>query len=253
MVIVKSTVADVLTMSLCIAALTACGQSTASDADAQTRRSPSIQGASAEHPVVVELYQSQGCSSCPPADANVNALAQRLDVLALSFAVTYWDQLGWKDTFGSPKFTARQWDYARHAGRSQVATPQVIINGGPAIVGSNPAQLDSVIAKLGPPRNGPPITADGPLVKIGVAPTGAPATVWLVRYDPRTHDVAIRAGENGGRRIPHRNIVRQLVSIGQWSGKAQYYPLSASPNRHFATAVLVQRGTGGPIIAARKL
>src|SRR5580693_943584 len=81
------------------------------------------------HPVVVELFQSQGCSSCPPANANVMAIADRPDVLALSFGVTYWDSLGWKDTFASPKFTARQWDYAHGLGHSNVFTPQVVING----------------------------------------------------------------------------------------------------------------------------
>src|SRR5947207_14307653 len=78
---------------------------------------------------VVELFQSQGCSSCPPANANVMALSRRPDVLALSFQVTYWDSLGWKDTFGSPRYTARQWDYARALGHHNVWTPQVVING----------------------------------------------------------------------------------------------------------------------------
>ena len=83
----------------------------------------------AAHPTVVELFQSQGCSSCPPAIANINAIAARPDILALTFAVTYWDQLGWKDTFARPEFTGRQWDYAHAGGRSQVATPQTIVNG----------------------------------------------------------------------------------------------------------------------------
>src|SRR3954447_17031087 len=83
----------------------------------------------AAHPTVVELFQSQGCSSCPPAIANINAIASRPDILALTFAVTYCDQLGWKDTFARPEFTGRQWDYAHAAGRGQVATPQTIING----------------------------------------------------------------------------------------------------------------------------
>ena len=112
--------------------------------------------ASPERPVFVELYQSQGCSSCPPANANFNAIADRPNVVALSFAVTYWDALGWKDTFASPEFTERQWDYARHNRRGNVATPQVWINGRKTIVGSNRGQLgaamtddlDAAIAKL---------------------------------------------------------------------------------------------------------
>ena len=90
--------------------------------------------------MVVEEFQSQGCSSCPPATANVNALAARPEVLALSYAVTYWDQLGWKDTFAAPAFTQRQWDYAHYAGRGNVATPQVIVNGRSAIVGGDGAR-----------------------------------------------------------------------------------------------------------------
>jgi hypothetical protein len=83
---------------------------------------PAAAGAAdAAHPTVVELFESQGCSSCPPANANLNAIADRPDILALNFAVTYWDQLGWKDTFAQPGFTARQWDYARAGGRGEVA------------------------------------------------------------------------------------------------------------------------------------
>ena len=203
-------------------------------------------------PVVVELFQSQGCSSCPPANANVNAIADRPGVLALSFAVTYWDQLGWKDIFGSPRWTARQWDYANRAGRQQVATPQVIVNGGETIVGSNRQQLDAVIAHAGPPRGGPVLAVDKDRLKIGPGAAGA-ATVWLVRYDPRVRQVAIRAGENGGRTLPHRNIVRELVRLGDWRGAATSFALPGASETGLAAAALVQRGPGGPIIAARKL
>ncbi len=209
--------------------------------------------ASALHPVVVELFQSQGCSSCPPANANINAIADRPDVLALSFAVTYWDQLGWKDTFGSPRWTARQWDYARQAGRPQVATPQVIVNGGTAIVGSNPRQLDATIAKAGPPQGGPNLAFVGKTLRVGAGKTGAPCAVWLVRYDPRVREVPIRAGENGGRTLPHRDIVRELVKLGNWSGTAATFAVPAAGEAGLASAVLVQRGAGGPITAALRL
>jgi len=96
-------------------------------------------------PVLVELYQSQGCSSCPPADANVNAIADRPDVVALSFGVTYWDNLGWRDSFAKPQFTERQWDYSRFNHQGNVATPQVWINGNRTIVGNNRAELDGSI------------------------------------------------------------------------------------------------------------
>src|ERR1700752_2847644 len=96
---------------------------------------------------VVELFQSQGCSDCPPANANVMALADRRDLLTLSFGVTYWDNLGWKDTFASPLYTARQWDYAHALRHSEVYTPQVIVNGRADIVGRDRTALERLIAK----------------------------------------------------------------------------------------------------------
>jgi hypothetical protein len=201
------------------------------------------------HPTVVELYQSQGCSSCPPADAVVNKLADRPDVIALSFAVTYWDNLGWKDSFGSPAFTARQWDYARAAGRAQVATPQVIVNGRDAVLGSREGELNQAIARNAH-HDGPAITAAGTTLTVGTGVGNA--AVWVVRYDPRTIDVAIGAGENSGRTIAHRNIVRQLARIGDWNGKQASYALPASAPG-LKTAILLQQGKGGPIIAAAKI
>jgi hypothetical protein len=208
--------------------------------------------AATAHPVVVELFQSQGCSSCPPADALLNAIADRPDVLALSFAVTYWDQLGWKDSFGSPRFTARQQDYAA-AGRGQVATPELIVNGAYAVVGSDRRAFDAAVARAGVPRGGPAIGSDGHTVRLGQAAAGMPATVWLVRYDPRTRNVAIRAGENSGRTLPHRDIVRELVKLGEWTGPQAAFALPPPREPGLASAVLVQRGQGGTIIAAGKL
>lgn len=206
----------------------------------------------AQGPVVVELFQSQGCSDCPPAQANLNAIADRPDVLALSFGVTYWDYLGWKDSFASPRFTARQWDYAHRNGRNEVATPQVWINGRSTIVGSNRPELEASIAEVAP-LHGPAMMIAGNRVQIdaGRAPAGG-ADVWLVRYDPRTVQVAIRAGENGGRTLPHRDVVRELTRIGRWSGPAQTFPLPAPGDPAFRTAVLLQVGTGGPILGAVK-
>lgn len=209
-------------------------------------------GGSAVHPIVVELFQSQGCSSCPPANAYLNAIADRADILALSFAVTYWDQLGWKDTFGSPKYTARQKDFAR-AGQGEVATPEIIVNGIYAIPGNNRRAFDAAIIKAGPAREGPDISLNGPTLRLGQAPASAASSVWLVRYDPRTRQVPIRAGENGGRTLPHRNIVRELVKLGEWAGPMASFALPPATERNLATAILVQRGTGGPIIAARRL
>jgi hypothetical protein len=202
--------------------------------------------------VVVELFQSQGCSSCPPANANVNALIDtRSDVLALSFAVNYWDQLGWKDSFATPAYTQRQWDYAKGLRHDQVWTPQVIVGGAADTVGNRAADINALIAASRVPAGAPTLAlgADGVSIGAGTAPrTGA--AVWLVRYDPRTVQVAVKAGENGGRTLPHRNIVRALVRLGDWHGAPAHFALPPAP-AGLATAVLVQP-LGGPILAAAR-
>lgn len=207
--------------------------------------------APARQPVVVELFQSQGCSDCPPAQANLNTLADRPDVLALSFGVTYWDYLGWKDSFASPAFTQRQRDYSARNHGAGIATPQYWINGRTTVLGANPSRVAQLIAEGGP-NGGPALAVTGEKATIGAgrAPAGG-AEVLLVRYDPRTVDVPIRAGENGGRTIPHRDIVRQLTSIGHWSGTPLSIVLpAAQPNLRIA--VLLQAGKGGPILSAAK-
>ncbi len=212
---------------------------------------PAAHAADAAHPTVIELFQSQGCSSCPPANANVNALSQRADVLALSFAVTYWDGLGWKDVFAKPQYTDRQWDYARALGHAQVWTPQVIINGRADITGTRTAALNALIAANDRGNAGPAINIAGSNVAIS-GTTAKPVDVWLVRYEPHAIEVSIKAGENTGKTLPHRNIVRELVKIGRWSGGNASFALPAAKLPGLATAAFVQAGTGGPIIAAAR-
>lgn len=211
---------------------------------------PDLAPPGSREPVLVELYQSQGCSSCPPANANLNAIADRPDVVALSFAVTYWDYLGWKDTFGSPQFTARQWDYAHHNGRGTVATPQIWIGGRRAIVGDNPRELAAAIASSR--ARGPTLAISGNEVRIGAsaAQTGG-ADLWVARYDPHTLQVPVKAGENGGRTLPHKNVVRELVRIGHWDGGPKRFAIPTAP-RGLATAAFLQAGKGGPILGAAK-
>ncbi len=213
---------------------------------------PEAQAADPAHPAVVELFQSQGCSSCPPANANVMALADRPDVLALSWQVTYWDQLGWRDTFGSPAFTARQWAYAHAWKRPQVATPEVVVNGRADAVGSRRGEVEALIARADRGPGGPAIRLGAAIASVsGPAPAHA-AEVWLVRYDPRVIEVPIRRGENGGKTLPHRNVVRELVRLGTWTGGARRFTLPADGRPELKTAVLVQEGPGGPITAAAR-
>ena len=213
---------------------------------------PLLAGGDPRHPKVIELFQSQGCSSCPPANANLNRVAARDGILALSFAVTYWDQLGWKDKFASPAFTRRQWDYAKAGGRTNVYTPQMVFNGRKADVGGNSKVFDGLVRDTPPLTGGPVIDAMANKLVIGTGKVTAPATVWLVRYDPREQQVAISAGENGGRTLPHRNIVRELTNLGRWTGKEVSLTLPVSSAPVLKTAVLLQLGPGGPLLAARK-
>ncbi len=200
-------------------------------------------------PIVVELFQSQGCSSCPPANAALNAITDRRDVIALNFSVTYWDRLGWKDIFADPDYTQRQYNYANALGDSNVYTPQVILNGRRAIVGNKPGEISRAVAATSGLAGGPAITARGKDVVIGAGK--GTASVWLVRYDPRMQNVAIKSGENSGRNLPHKNIVRQLVKLGDWTGSAVTYALPASPNTAYKSVVLTQRPGGGAIFSAR--
>lgn len=208
--------------------------------------------ADARHPVVVEIYQSQGCSSCPPANANVQAIADRPEILALSFSVTYWDDLGWKDTFAKPEYTARQWDYAKGLGRKNVYTPQVVVNGRKDGVGDDPRALAQLI-RVADRTGGPDVLIAGGKATIGAgaAPAGG-ADIWLARYDPRIIQVPIRRGENGGKTLPHKNIVKQLVRIGRWTGQAQAITLPPQGDPALRTAVFIQVPKGGPILAAAK-
>jgi hypothetical protein len=206
----------------------------------------------ANHPTVVELFQSQGCSSCPPAIANINGIADRPEILALTFAVTYWDRLGWKDSFAKPAFTERERDYAR-TGTSQFATPQTVINGRASVNGGDRAQLVAAIRAHDRGITGPAIDASGGKVTIGKAATAQSATIWLVRYDVRALSVPIRAGENGGRTLVHRNVVRSLTAIGTWNGGAGTVAIPANADHNLRSAVLVQAGPGGRIMAAARL
>lgn len=207
--------------------------------------------ADAAHPVVVELFQSQGCSDCPPANANVMALSGRSDLLTLSFGVTYWDRLGWKDTFASPQYTARQWDYAHAFHRRQVFTPEVVVNGRADVVGADRAELEALIHRHADDR-GPDVRIEGDAVAVGKGDSAQPADVWLVRYDPNIVQVPIARGENGGQTLPHKNVVKALVKLGDWNGSPATFRIPADGNNRWRSAVLVQAGPGGAILAAAR-
>ena len=209
---------------------------------------------------VVELFTSQGCSSCPPADKLFESYAKRTDVVALSFAVDYWDYLGWKDTLASPKYSERQREYARGRGDGQVYTPQMIINGRDHAVGSNRATIEAALAKSASALKASPIgmtlTADGKGLDVesrsGAAGAPQPATIWIVSVAPKQL-VRVTRGENSGRDLTYFNVVRDIVPIGTWAGTKATLAIDRSKlpkgdgMRH---AALVQAGKGGPLVAA---
>ncbi|MER9831026.1 DUF1223 domain-containing protein [Mesorhizobium sp. M0134] len=198
---------------------------------------------------VVELFTSQGCSSCPPANANLIKVKDRPGVLALSFNVTYWDYLGWKDTFGKEEFTQRQVRYEPSLGRSGPFTPQVVVNGRADAVGARPGEIEQLISSGGH-ADGASLSLAGGKVSIGAGPVpGGRADVWLVRYGKGVVEVPVARGENTGRTLPHANVVHSLTRLGSWTGDATALPLPAATGG-LSTAVLVQVPGGGPILAA---
>ena len=176
---------------------------------------------------VVELFTSQGCSSCPPADAFLGELATRRGLLALSFHVDYWDYLGWKDAFSSPLHTERQRGYAKRLGLRFVYTPQMVIQGTAQATGSNRgAVLAGIEESLDMERIdfGLRLESSGNItVSLPEAPLGKEAEVWLVVFD-RRHETPVRRGENSGRTIANFNVVRSFRKIATWRGAAKEIP-----------------------------
>jgi len=181
--------------------------------------------AAVKRPVIVELFTSQGCSSCPAADAYLKTLKQEPDVLALSYHVDYWDYLGWRDTLGGAEFSERQYDYAESRGDKNVYTPQLIINGGKHFVGSQRGQISSAIATARTEVATDWVEMEMSDNKTDVTitiPAGKPvkeATLWLLAFAPSI-SVEIKKGENSGKIIEYHNVVRKMVPAGMWRGEA---------------------------------
>ncbi len=210
----------------------------------------------ADRPVVVELYTSQGCSSCPPADAILGELAERDDVIALALHVDYWDYIGWKDDFADPSFSKRQRSYARVAGARSVYTPQMIVDGADHISGTKPMKLMERI-EVHKARATPVsvrLTRDGDRVRIratSTEPLPRGATVRVATYLPQA-TVDISRGENAGRRLTYHNVVRNLVDVSTWDGSGEFRATVQSPDG-VPLVVLIQDGHHGPMLAAGRL
>lgn len=208
-------------------------------------------------PVVVELFTSQGCSSCPKADAILAELADRPDVLALSYHVDYWNYIGWTDPFSTALNTERQRAYGRVLKGRYVYTPQMVVNGGTDVVGSDRARLDAVLASargategaadrialdLQARDGGYHLALDGPA-------RAAPLGLWLVGWDEK-HETEILRGENRGKHLVNRHVVRSLSPLGNWQGGRMEMQIDATALMgDGGVAVLLQEDGVGPVRA----
>jgi hypothetical protein len=216
---------------------------------------------------VVELFTSQGCGKCPPADALLGRLSADPGLVTLTFAVDYWDYLGWKDTAARPEFTQRQRGYAEARNDHTVYTPQVVIDGRAPVVGSDGDAIETTIAALADKAEGPVVdvdvetTPDALVVRVADAPATLGtnrATVWLARYD-LTRTIRIGRGENSGRSVTYTHLVKSLQPIGMWKGKAVSIELPRQETVHGTEegcAILLQaegENGPGPILGARRV
>jgi hypothetical protein len=213
-----------------------------------------------EGPWAVELFTSQGCSSCPPADALLGRLSMRPDIVALAYHVDYWDYIGWKDAFASRETTERQRAYARVLKQRYVYTPEMIVDGIGHDTGRELAPIEALLAKAqakSPKRATPTLSRSigGPLtIKLAAFPLeGRIADVTLAIYD-RRHTTPVKSGENQGRMIENFNVVRQVETIDRWDGAAKSWTIAGDrigPTQ--GVAVLVQQADHGPMIGCNKL
>ncbi len=225
-----------LIAGLCLAAITSAGTAFAGD-----------------HPVVLELFTSQGCSSCPPADALLEQLATRDDVIALALHVDYWDYLGWTDDFGSPAHAQRQRGYARAAGENMIYTPQMIVAGQDHVIGYRPGQVSDLLRKHAamPDALALEVTHSGGRLHIradGALP--GDVQVQLVGYAARKV-VDVRRGENAGKRLSYVNVVESWETLRDWDGSAPLDMRVSAPQSDHAV-VIIQQGGYGPILAAAR-
>ena len=223
--------------------------------------SPSLAGEFREGPkAVLELFTSQGCSSCPQADAMLEEMGKRPDVITLAYHVDYWDYIGWEDTFGDKENSQRQRDYAAAWGSSRIFTPQLVVNGECGVVGNKRDKVDAALSTATIPLEVKLADAGNDTLDVSIAGrTGdgfGEAVVWLVTFIDRA-EVAIGRGENEGRKVAYTHIVTGRQVLGMWdpaTGAALKLPLGdVLTGQSNGAAILVQQdknGLPGPILGA---
>jgi hypothetical protein len=212
-------------------------------------------GAAGDTPVVVELFTSQGCSACPPADAFHATLAERPGIVALAFHVDYWDYLGWRDSFASPAFSKRQRAYAKAFGERMVYTPQMVINGRVGLVGSHVDEIDAAIAEAAarPVSAAVRIETEADGLRVVVEPGEGAVSDASVSYVLLAHPqtIAISRGENRGQEITYHNVVRAWMMLGSWHGEPLSWAIAA-PQDARSIVVLVQEKESRAILGAAR-
>lgn len=227
---------------------------------AQPSSARAVRGTPPPEPVIVELFTAQGCAGCPEANDRFEDVATEPGIIALTYAVDYWDYLGWHDTFARPEFAQRQRAYSKPLRLRDVSTPQVVIDGRREVVGAQAPALQSAIDEEAARRVFPPeieFREDGERVGVGSgrAPAGG-AEVVAVSFTPGPQEVVIARGDNRGRTVRHMNVVRSVRTLGQWTGRPALYTLSGARQPGQAVAILVQarddrRILNGAVLAAR--
>jgi hypothetical protein len=209
-------------------------------------------GAAAKTPVVVELYTAQGCASCVDANAYAAKLAERPGVLVLTFPVDYWDYLGWSDTFAKPEYAERQKAYMAKLALREPYTPQVIVDGRAQAPALKPDRVDKLVRDAAKAIHDPPQIRFGESRRIyvgsGHAPPGG-ADVWLVRFDPREQEVAVKSGDNRGQTVIQKNVVKQMKRLGGWRGRPVAFRAPDADEDGLETVVIVQGAHGGRVLA----
>ena len=213
----------------------------------------------ASQTTLIELFTSQGCSSCPPADRLFKTYASREDIVALTFNVDYWDYLGWKDTLAKHAFSDRQTSYANQRGDGAVYTPQIVVNGITHVIGSLSKKINQAIGTTRRKLTGRTIplsiaaTADAFVIDVGASTSLAkPATVWLAAVTPKV-SINIKHGENHGKSLTYYNVVRSISPVGMWSGtqtKIRLNPHAILQGKKFNCAVFVQADSGAVLAAS---
>lgn len=212
--------------------------------------------AAADGPTVIELYTSQGCSSCPPADEILHDLAGQSDVIPLALHVDYWDYIGWADIFANPAHTRRQQNYARVAGASSIYTPQMVIGGEDHVIGAKPMDVANLIrthssrdtgTRISLQRRGNQLQISGQTAR--ALPNGT--VVQVIRYSPE-ETVDVRRGENAGRSLTYSNIVTEWNAVGEWSGAGDL-SMNVAISGSSPVVVIVQEPGPGAVMATAVL